>query len=135
MKLTHLLPLLLALLLPAAQAERVQLRILQTTDLHTSALNYDYYRDAVDDTLGLSKVATLIRQARAEARNHLERKYRYLVARQMIATAEDFVALVGTSSTRGSTVTRAMGANCSFLSGVRPCAIRARVELVPMPTV
>lgn len=34
----------------------------------------------------------------AEARNHLERKYRYLVARQMIATAEDFVALAGTSS-------------------------------------
>lgn len=34
----------------------------------------------------------------AEARDHLERKYRYLVARQMIATAEDFVALAGTRS-------------------------------------
>lgn len=33
-----------------------------------------------------------------EARDHLERKYRYLAARQMIATAEDFVALAGTRS-------------------------------------
>lgn len=33
-----------------------------------------------------------------EARDHLERKYRYLVARQMLATAEDFVALAGTRS-------------------------------------
>lgn len=75
MQLHSSLPLLLVLSVlgtPAwSQDARVRLRLLQTTDLHTSALNYDYYRDAVDDTLGLSKVATLIRQARAEARNHL----------------------------------------------------------------
>lgn len=34
----------------------------------------------------------------AEARDHLERKYRYLAARQMIGTTEDFVALAGTRS-------------------------------------
>lgn len=33
-----------------------------------------------------------------DARDHLERKYRYLVARQMIGTSEDFVALAGTRS-------------------------------------
>ena len=35
----------------------------------------------------------------------------------------------GTSSVRGSVVTRAIGVNCSLLSGVRPCAINDRVEL------
>ena len=31
--------------------------------------------------------------------------------------------------------TGAIGANCSLRSGVRPCAISASVELVPMPMV
>lgn len=69
------LPLLLAGLLACsslfAQDARVRLRLLQTTDLHTSLLNYDYYRDTEDNTVGLSKVATLIRQARSEVRNSL----------------------------------------------------------------
>ncbi|GFZ97467.1 2',3'-cyclic-nucleotide 2'-phosphodiesterase [Elstera cyanobacteriorum] len=54
-----------------AQQVTAKLRLLQTTDLHTSLLNYDYYRDAEDNTVGLSKVATLIRQARTEAPNSL----------------------------------------------------------------
>ena len=57
-----------SLLTTPVLAQDVKLRILETSDLHTSLLNYDYYRDTEDNTLGLSKVATLIRQARAEAR-------------------------------------------------------------------
>lgn len=60
-----------SLLTTPVLAQDVKLRILETSDLHTSLLNYDYYRDTEDNTLGLSKVATLIRQARAEAPNNL----------------------------------------------------------------
>ena len=32
---------------------------------------YDYYRDAADDTVGLARTATLVKAARAEAKNSL----------------------------------------------------------------
>ena len=51
--------------------EIVRLRILETTDLHASLLNYDYYQTKVDDRIGLVKTATLIRKARKEADNSL----------------------------------------------------------------
>ncbi len=47
----------------------VSLRILETTDIHSHLINYDYYRDAASQTVGLAKDATLIKQARAEADN------------------------------------------------------------------
>ena len=47
------------------------LRILETTDLHTSALGYDYYQDKPTGEFGLEYTATLINQARAEKRNTL----------------------------------------------------------------
>jgi len=47
----------------------VQLRLLGTTDLHAHLLPYDYHADADDQPWGLTRVATLIRAARAEARN------------------------------------------------------------------
>lgn len=63
-----LLPLLLPLLLvslPAyAQGESVTLTILQTSDLHTNLLPYDYYTGNTSDW-GLARVATLIKQERA----------------------------------------------------------------------
>ncbi|ATG36917.1 MULTISPECIES: 5'-nucleotidase C-terminal domain-containing protein [Phaeobacter] len=43
------------------------LRILATTDLHANLLSHDYYSDQPDPALGLSRVATLIAQARREA--------------------------------------------------------------------
>ncbi|APG45929.1 5'-nucleotidase C-terminal domain-containing protein [Phaeobacter porticola] len=43
------------------------LRILATTDLHANLLSHDYYSDQPDPALGLSRVATLIVQARKEA--------------------------------------------------------------------
>lgn len=47
----------------------VSLRILETTDIHTHLVNYDYYRDGASDTVGLAKVATLLKTARGEADN------------------------------------------------------------------
>ena len=47
----------------------VSLRILETTDIHTHLVNYDYYRDGESDTVGLAKVATLLKAARGEAEN------------------------------------------------------------------
>lgn len=47
----------------------VSLRILETTDIHTHLVNYDYYRDSESDTVGLAKVATLLKTARGEAEN------------------------------------------------------------------
>jgi 2',3'-cyclic-nucleotide 2'-phosphodiesterase/3'-nucleotidase len=49
----------------------VKLRLMETTDIHVHVLNYDYYRDQEDHTFGLSKTASLIRQARGEATNSL----------------------------------------------------------------
>lgn len=49
----------------------VKLRILETTDIHTHVLNYDYYKDQDDVGFGLSKTAGLMKQARSEAANSL----------------------------------------------------------------
>ena len=49
----------------------VSLRILGTTDIHTNLYNYDYYKDAQTQEFGLAKTATLIKEARAEAKNTL----------------------------------------------------------------
>lgn len=49
----------------------VDLRILETTDLHASLVNYDYYQTKVDNRIGLVQTATLIRKARKEVQNSL----------------------------------------------------------------
>ncbi|MFL6556857.1 MAG: metallophosphoesterase [Bacillus sp. (in: firmicutes)] len=49
----------------------VDLRILETTDLHASLINYDYYQTKTDNRIGLVKTATLIRKARDEVQNSL----------------------------------------------------------------
>ncbi|MFQ3544282.1 bifunctional 2',3'-cyclic-nucleotide 2'-phosphodiesterase/3'-nucleotidase [Halobacillus rhizosphaerae] len=49
----------------------VNLRILETTDIHTNIVNYDYYKDQKTDQFGLAKTATLIKQARTESTNSL----------------------------------------------------------------
>lgn len=49
----------------------VQLRILATTDVHVALLSYDYYSDAPNEAVGLSRTATLVDQARSEAANSL----------------------------------------------------------------
>uniref|UniRef100_UPI00403FA238 bifunctional 2',3'-cyclic-nucleotide 2'-phosphodiesterase/3'-nucleotidase n=1 Tax=Paenibacillus sp. FSL R7-0216 TaxID=2921677 RepID=UPI00403FA238 len=52
-------------------AATVELRILETTDLHVNIVNYDYFADKPTDEYGLAKTATLIKQARSEAKNSL----------------------------------------------------------------
>lgn len=46
----------------AADNSVVKLRFLETTDLHTNSMNYDYFKDAQDETIGLVKAATVIKQ-------------------------------------------------------------------------
>ena len=61
------------LIAPTTQAQslvtHVPLRILATSDLHMFALDWDYYLDRTDSTVGLSKLATLIKKARSEVSN------------------------------------------------------------------
>ncbi|MDR0137780.1 bifunctional 2',3'-cyclic-nucleotide 2'-phosphodiesterase/3'-nucleotidase [Metabacillus idriensis] len=49
----------------------VKLRIMETTDIHTNLLNYDYYKNASYEKVGLAKTASLVKQARKEAKNHI----------------------------------------------------------------
>lgn len=51
------------------EPSQVVLRVMETTDLHANIMNYNYYRGAVDDSVGLVKTATLIQSARAEVKN------------------------------------------------------------------
>lgn len=50
-------------------AATVDLRIIETTDLHGNMMNYDYFKDQSIDTFGLVKTANLIHQARSEVKN------------------------------------------------------------------
>jgi 2',3'-cyclic-nucleotide 2'-phosphodiesterase/3'-nucleotidase len=50
---------------------KVQLRILETTDIHVHIMDYDYYQDQPSTSVGLVRTATLIKAARAEVRNSL----------------------------------------------------------------
>ena len=63
------LPTVLAAL--PAQAERLKLRVLETTDVHMHLLAWDYYQDKPTEEYGLARTATLIKAARAEAPNTL----------------------------------------------------------------
>lgn len=47
------------------------LRILETTDLHSNVMPYDYYKDTAVKDYGLAKTATLIQQARSEVTNSM----------------------------------------------------------------
>ncbi|ASN81192.1 2',3'-cyclic-nucleotide 2'-phosphodiesterase [Deinococcus ficus] len=67
----HNITLMAALLLGAASAQTVQMRLLETSDLHTSALGYDYYQDKPTGEFGLEYTATLIKNARTEKPNTL----------------------------------------------------------------
>lgn len=53
----------------SAMAETIQLRIIETTDIHTNLMDYDYYKDKPSQQLGLARAASLVKQARAEVSN------------------------------------------------------------------
>jgi len=46
-----------------------QVAILETTDIHSNVLSYDYYKLKADSTVGYERTATLIRQARQQYPN------------------------------------------------------------------
>jgi 2',3'-cyclic-nucleotide 2'-phosphodiesterase / 3'-nucleotidase len=54
-----------------AQTTELRLRLLHTTDVHVHLAPYDYYQDKPSAEYGLALTATLIKAARAEARNTL----------------------------------------------------------------
>lgn len=51
---------------PIVQAD---LRVLETTDLHTNIMDFNYYSGKEDPTIGLARTASLIHAARKEAKN------------------------------------------------------------------
>ncbi|EOC0059172.1 bifunctional 2',3'-cyclic-nucleotide 2'-phosphodiesterase/3'-nucleotidase [Cronobacter turicensis] len=53
----------------SVNAATVDLRILETTDLHSNMMDFDYYKDAPTEKFGLVRTASLIKAARQEAAN------------------------------------------------------------------
>ncbi|WNS79966.1 bifunctional 2',3'-cyclic-nucleotide 2'-phosphodiesterase/3'-nucleotidase [Domibacillus sp. DTU_2020_1001157_1_SI_ALB_TIR_016] len=54
-----------------AAEDTVKLRIVETSDLHSNVMNYDYYKDSATNAYGLAKAAALIKQVRGEADNSM----------------------------------------------------------------
>lgn len=54
-----------------ASGTSAELTILETTDLHTNVLSYDYFKLAENKGIGFERTATLIKAARAESKNTL----------------------------------------------------------------
>lgn len=73
MKIAITKPLLLTSIMMAISsvcyAEKVDFRILQTTDLHANMLSYDYYNDKPTEKFGYVRTIGLIQEKRAEAKN------------------------------------------------------------------
>ncbi|WMT15237.1 bifunctional 2',3'-cyclic-nucleotide 2'-phosphodiesterase/3'-nucleotidase [Serratia fonticola] len=60
----------LALLVCAStQAATVDLRVLETSDLHGNMMDFDYYKDKPTDKFGLARTASLIQHARQQVTN------------------------------------------------------------------
>ncbi|MGF1751597.1 2',3'-cyclic-nucleotide 2'-phosphodiesterase [Vibrio cionasavignyae] len=50
-------------------ADEIKLRIIETTDIHTNVMDYDYYKDKPSQKIGLARTATLVKEARKEVTN------------------------------------------------------------------
>ncbi|MDT7010685.1 bifunctional 2',3'-cyclic-nucleotide 2'-phosphodiesterase/3'-nucleotidase [Enterobacter cancerogenus] len=61
--------LLATLIAASVQAATVDLRILETTDLHSNMMDFDYYKDTPTEKFGLVRTASLINDARDEVKN------------------------------------------------------------------
>jgi len=55
----------------ASDNSSLKLRIMETTDVHTNMMSYDYYKSAVAPTVGLARTATIVKEARKENPNTL----------------------------------------------------------------
>ena len=51
--------------------DKVSLRVLGTSDIHTNLANYNYYSDKEDNMIGLANTATLIKNAQVENPNNV----------------------------------------------------------------
>lgn len=60
---------LATLIATSVSAATVDLRILETTDLHSNMMDFDYYKDTPTEKFGLVRTASLINAARSEAKN------------------------------------------------------------------
>ena len=56
---------------PPPDGTHAEIGVLETTDLHSNVVSYDYYKLAPDADIGLERVATLIAQARKQFPNTL----------------------------------------------------------------
>ncbi|MFV0448614.1 MAG: 2',3'-cyclic-nucleotide 2'-phosphodiesterase [Vibrio sp.] len=54
-----------------SMADTIKLRIIETTDIHTNVMDYDYYKDKPSNQIGLTRAATLVKQARGEVTNSI----------------------------------------------------------------
>ncbi len=54
-----------------AMAETIKLRIIETTDIHTNLMDYDYYKDKPSQQIGLARAASLVKEARSEVTNSI----------------------------------------------------------------
>jgi len=61
--------LLATLIAASVNAATVDLRIMETTDLHSNMMDFDYYKESATEKFGLVRTASLINAARAEATN------------------------------------------------------------------
>ncbi|RIY32252.1 2',3'-cyclic-nucleotide 2'-phosphodiesterase [Psittacicella melopsittaci] len=52
-----------------AEAPTIKFRVIETTDIHAYYTSFDYFKDAPVQNYGLTRTATLIKQARAEVPN------------------------------------------------------------------
>ncbi len=50
-------------------SDTIKLRIVDTTDIHTNLMDYDYYKDKASDQIRMTRAAPLVKQARAEVEN------------------------------------------------------------------
>ncbi len=60
--------LLATLIAASVRAATVELRILETTDLHSNMMDFDYYKDSATEKFGLVRTASLINAARRKSK-------------------------------------------------------------------
>lgn len=61
--------LLATLIAASVQGAQVELRLMETADLHSNMMDFDYYRDSATEKFGLVRTASLINAARQEVKN------------------------------------------------------------------
>lgn len=53
-----------------AMADTIKLRIIETTDIHTNVMDYDYYKDQPSQQIGLSRAARHSEAGKVRGRKH-----------------------------------------------------------------